>query len=270
MTEHNKTSLHNADVIIAYRGGSADREENLNTVLRHFDLTYDNYRVLLLEADAAPRFKWSDFGDNKVHHIFVPHSGPFPKAMLYNMGAKLSSSAVLIFNDADCIAEPASLSVSAAELINFNAYDVLLPYMPVFDVNGGLKARFAAHPDFTMFGSIDKDHLVDGCKLLYERNAGGVIVFRRSDFIKVGGLNSKFVGWGGEDSELLWRSERLGLRWASLPPPLFHLNHASENRPEWGDISNEGYENGQMANSTQTMPIEQLQALADELRQFFN
>lgn len=265
----NKISFHNADIILAYRGSTPDRVENLNTIIRHFDLTYTDYRILLIEADAAPKFVWSELSDDKVQHVFVPHSGPFPKALLYNMGAKLSNAAILVFNDVDCIAEPTSLAACVFELITYQAHDVLSPFTPMIDVDGPLKQAFVADPSYEVLRDIDKENLVEGSKLLYERNAGGVFVFKRADFIKIGGLDGRFVGWGGEDNELLWRAQRLGLRWSSLPPPLFHLHHTSANRPEWGDLTIEGKTNGQMAEDVQHMPIEQLHALVEELRQFF-
>lgn len=264
-----KISLLNADIIMAYRGATPERVENLYTIIRHFDLTYCDYRILLMEADAAPTFEWAKLADPKVQHTFIANSGPFPKALLYNTGAKLSNAKILVFNDVDCIAEPKMLALCVFELITHQAHDVLAPFMPMIDIAGALKQKFVAHPSYEYLQGIDKDALVEDSSLLYERNAGGVFIFKRPDFIRIGGLDSRFVGWGGEDNELLWRAQRLGLRWSSTPQPLFHLHHASANRGEWGVMTAEGRSNGEMAGDVQTMPIEELQALADELHQFF-
>ena len=56
MTE--KLSLLNASIIMSYRGNTPEREENLYAVLRHFDLTYTDYTIFVMEADAAPKFDW--------------------------------------------------------------------------------------------------------------------------------------------------------------------------------------------------------------------
>jgi predicted glycosyltransferase involved in capsule biosynthesis len=204
-----------------------------------------------------------------VIHIFIPNAGPFPKALLYNTGAKLSNSRVLIFNDVDCITEPSTLSACVLELLNFQSYDVLSPFMPMIDIAGELKQKFVANPSYDLLRGINKDNYIEGSSLLYERNAGGVFVVKRADFVRIGGLDGRFVGWGGEDNELLWRANRLGLRWASLGHPLFHLHHESANRAEWGNITHEGRSNGEMAGDVQTMPIEQLQERVTELQQFF-
>ncbi|MGL4767366.1 MAG: galactosyltransferase-related protein [Formosimonas sp.] len=264
-----KISLRNADIIMAYRGATPARAENLHTIIRHFDMTYCDYRILLMEADAAPTFDWRTLADPKVQHTFIANDGPFPKALLYNTGAKLASSPVLIFNDVDCIAEPNMLALCVFELLTYQAHDVLAPFMPMIDIAGELKQKFVANPSYAHLQGIDKDALIDGSTLLYERNAGGVFVFKRADFVRIGGLDGRFVGWGGEDNELLWRAQRLGLRWSSTPQPLFHLHHESANRPEWSGTTNEGLNNGKMAEDVQTMPLDELNALVDELRQFF-
>lgn len=264
-----KKPLYHSDVIMSYRGGNKDREESLYAVLQHFDLTYTDYRILLIEADDTPKFNWARLADEKIQYLFIHHKGPFPKALLYNMGAKLASSQILVFNDIDCLSDPESLKSCVYELMTFSAHDVLCPYFETIDVSGELKERFIKHPSHDLFSGINKNALTADTKLLYERNTGGVFLFKRKDFIRIGGLNTHLSGWGGEDSELLYRASRLGLRWSSLSLPLFHLNHDSLNRSEWGVSTHEGMANGAQAALSETMPMEELQALADQLHQFF-
>ena len=178
----------------------------------------------------------------------------------------------MIFNDADCFADPSVLDWCVYDsLINSpEGGQVLCPYYETIDISNELRQKFIQNPEYSHVQDINRNTLVTDARLLYEANSGGIFVFNRQDFIRMGGLNTQFLGWGGEDSELAYRTRRLGLNWTSFTRPLFHLHHASSNRPEWGEVSSEGNENGQMADRVQTMPIEQLQALADELRQFFN
>ena len=264
-----KISLQHTDVIMSYRGNTPDREENLYALLRHFDLTYQDYRILLIEADAMPKFDWKRLSDTKVNHIFIPNSGLFPKALLYNTAAKMATSPLLIFNDVDCFAEPQSMGACVHELLNYQAHDVLCPYNEMINVSGSLKQKFVEQPIYDWVKGIHKDALTEDTTVLYERNPGGVFIFKRKDFIRIGGLNTKFLGWGGEDNELLFRATRLGLRWSSLSPPLFHLHHDSLNRAEWGNFTPEGQKNGDMARMSESMPIDKLKELADELHQFF-
>jgi predicted glycosyltransferase involved in capsule biosynthesis len=262
-----KFSLHRTDIIMSYRrGNSADREEALYAILRHFDLTYTEYQILLLEADAAPTFEWQRHSDQKVRHVFIPDSGPFPKAKLYNLGAKMSSAATLLFNDADCVASPHHVSNCIKDLLNSDTQDVLCPYWEVLNINGSTRLRFLDHPQFEVFQGIHRMNLTADAGLLYERNAGGVFIFRRKDFINIGGLDPGFTGWGGEDSDLFFRATRLGLRWSSVRAPLFHLNHDDNSRMAIRDQSSVNVDLGRRA---EAMPIEQLQRSAHELSRYF-
>ena len=47
MTDANKISLRNIDLIVSYREATLERRENLYTVLAHLGHTYTDYRLWL-------------------------------------------------------------------------------------------------------------------------------------------------------------------------------------------------------------------------------
>lgn len=182
----------------------------------------------------------------------------------------MASSEIIIFSDTDCIAEPKLLTSSIHELITLNTRDVISPYEEMIDVADELKQSFMIHPEYKLLEGINQYSLKQGCTVLYKRNTGGISIFRRKEFMRIGGLNPKFIGWGGEDNELFHRSRRLGLHWKSLRVPLFHLNHESQNRPNWEmGVTDEGRANGLQADLSDAMPIDELKTLSSQLRQFF-
>lgn len=67
----NKRTLKHADVIISYRGSTLERKENLYAILQHYELTYRDYRILLIEADERPKFDWSRLANPNIHHIYT-------------------------------------------------------------------------------------------------------------------------------------------------------------------------------------------------------
>jgi GT2 family glycosyltransferase len=78
------------------------------------------------------------------------------------------------------------------------------------------------------------DPWVDGLNILYQTNAGALTLWRRDDFCDVGGFDATFVGWGGEDDDLLARALRLGKMAVHLSDKrLFHLHHDSATRAGW-------------------------------------
>ena len=268
MAEANKTSLRDIDIIVSYREANEERRENLYTVLAHLARTYTDYRLWLLEAAAVPSFDWSRLGDPNIRHVFVPHDGPFPKSMLYNTGVRLARSPVICFHDADSIAMPWAMRACVDALLEGPDSDALCPYWSVINIAGALKQDFMADPDHARLAAIDPKNLPEDAIVLYPNANGGIVFFKRGEYIRVGGYNARLEGWGGEDDELLRRASRLGVRWHSMDVPLFHLHHDSASRQE----HKEGIRDTQNQRAPEAivdMSQDEVEALARELSGFF-
>jgi hypothetical protein len=135
-------------------------------------------------------------------------------------------------------------------------------------VTGELKRDFMQLPDYARFASINVEQLPPDASVLYSNANGGIVLFKRSEYIRVGGYNARLEGWGGEDDELLRRAGRLGLRWHSMHVPLFHLHHDSGSRNELIE-SLHGTENLRASHAIETMSQEEVEVLARELSAFF-
>jgi glycosyltransferase involved in cell wall biosynthesis len=268
MAEATKTSLRDIDIIVSYREANEERRENLYTVLAHLARTYTDYRLWLLEAAAVPSFDWNRLGDPNIRHVFVPHDGPFPKSMLYNTGVRLARSPVICFHDADSIAQPQSLRACIDALMEGQDSDALCPYWSVINVAGALKQGFMADPDYGRLATIDPQRLPEDAIVLYPNANGGIVLFKRSEYIRVGGYNARLEGWGGEDDELLRRASRLGVRWHSMNVPMFHLHHDSVSRGEHIERIRDT-ENARAPEAIADMSQEEVEALAVELSAFF-
>ena len=265
----NKISLHDTDIIMTYRGATPEREENLYAVLSHFEYTYTDYRIFLMEADAVPKFDWSRLSNPRIHHYFHHDSGPFPKALLCNTGVKLASSDVICLHDNDSIAEPHTLSGIIKDVMMSDVAKVLCPFHSVINVSGVAKQNFMDNPDYAQFQGLSIENLPADYNLLYHGAAGGINVWRRTDFIRVGGVNTAFVGWGGEDNELLTRSSQLGINWSSMITSMFHLNHDSINRKHFFQENEAAQSNMHYAEKLRKSSLEDIQATAEQLNQFF-
>ncbi|WP_422097805.1 galactosyltransferase-related protein [Variovorax sp.] len=268
MAEATKTSLRDIDIIVSYREANEERRENLYTVLAHLAHTYTDYRLWLLEAAAMPSFDWNRLGDPNIRHVFVPHDGPFPKSMLYNTGVRLARSPVICFHDADSIAMPWAMRACVDALLEGPDSDALCPYWSVINIAGALKQDFMADPDHARLAAIDPKNLPEDAIVLYPNANGGIVFFKRGEYIRVGGYNARLEGWGGEDDELLRRASRLGVRWHSMDVPLFHLHHDSASRQE----HKEGIRDTQNQRAPEAivdMSQDEVEALARELSGFF-
>lgn len=259
-----KLSLQHIDLIVPYREGSQERRDNLYGVLRHLVETYRDCSIWLMEADARPHFDWSRLGDASIRHVFIHHDGPFPKARLCNMGARLANSRVLCFHDADSVAMPHALVGAVDGLLHGTASDAICPYWSVINVEGSVRRRFLDTADVGPLSSLDPATLPPETALLYASANGGVVLFKRQDYLRVGGYNEHLEGWGGEDDELLRRATRLGVRWHSFVPPLIHLHHDTASRSAWIEATRNS-ENVRRADAIVGMSDEAVQALAVEL-----
>jgi glycosyltransferase involved in cell wall biosynthesis len=268
MTEAEKISLREIDIIVSYREATEERSENLYAVLAHLDRTYTDYRLWLMEAAASPRFDWQRLQDSKIRHVFVPHEGPFPKSMLYNVGVRLARSPVICFHDADSISRPHILRTCVDSLLDRDDSDVLCPYWNVINVAGALKHSFMETPDYALFASIETPPLPEGASEMYASANGGIVLFKRQDYIRIGGYNAKLEGWGGEDDELFRRARRQGLRWHSFRVPLMHLHHDSNSRTELIDGIRDT-ENLRASLAVEEMSEDELETLTRELSGFF-
>ncbi|MBS79298.1 galactosyltransferase-related protein [Variovorax sp. Varisp41] len=268
MAEATKTSLRDIDIIVSYREANEERRENLYTVLAHLARTYTDYRLWLLEAAAMPSFDWNRLGDPNIRHVFVPHDGPFPKSMLYNTGVRLARSPVICFHDADSIAMPWAMRACVDALLEGPDSDALCPYWSVINIAGALKQDFMADPDHARLAAIDPKNLPEDAIVLYPNANGGIVFFKRGEYIRVGGYNARLEGWGGEDDELLRRASRLGVRWHSMDVPLFHLHHDSASRQEHKE-SIRDTQNQRAPEAIVDMSQDEVEALARELSGFF-
>lgn len=268
MAEANKTSLRDIDIIVSYREANEERRENLYTVLAHLGRTYTDYRLWLLEAAATPSFDWRRLDDPHIRHVFVPHEGPFPKSMLYNTGVRLARSPVICFHDADSIAMPWAMRACVDALLEGPDSDALCPYWSVINIAGALKQDFMADPDHARLAVIDPKNLPEDAIVLYPNANGGIVFFKRGEYIRVGGYNARLEGWGGEDDELLRRASRLGVRWHSMDVPLFHLHHDSASRQEQKE-SIRDTQNQRAPEAIVDMTQDEVEALARELSGFF-
>jgi hypothetical protein len=277
-TETPRHSLHGIDIIVSYREATSERSDNLYAVLRHLDRTYTDYQLWLMEADEAPHFDWRRVNDPNVRHVFLPHRGDFPKSLLYNTGVRLSSSPVVCFHDADCIARPGYLAYCVDRMLTPEGTDApgdggvhaMCPFQSMFNVAGATKQAFLETPDFAILDALGEDpaQLPPDANLLYPYNVGGIFLFRRKVYTDIGGCNPVFEGWGSEDNELFARATRLGVNWQVVPKPMFHLHHDSTSRQALME-GPQGKKNFPHEHAAREMPLEELQGLAKQLSGFF-
>ena len=182
-----------------------------------------------------------------IRHVWQEDQG-FRVAAIRNRGAAATDAPYIIFTDGDCIPPPYFVSahkrlaergafLAGNRLLLSEGFtrEVLEHNVPVQGWTrwDWLKARFSGRINRW----IPLISLPDGAfRRSAPRRWEGVktcnISMWRDDFIKVNGVDESFSGWGLEDSDLVIRLERAGVRHKSarFAAPVFHLWHRENDR----------------------------------------
>ena len=170
----------------------------------------------------------SDETINMLEQINVPYNLKYKqnlrsnlssRAQVRNIGVDLSDGDVLIFLDGDHIVQPSFIQ-------SHNRYhqiekDIVLCGLRSFVDSTVLKYGNLA-PDKLEEMVIDRDARIDIIKK-FSGNLGGMttswhlcfscnLSVRREHFVKLGGFDPNFIGWGLEDCELGYRLKKFGLK----------------------------------------------------------
>lgn len=128
-----------------------------------------------------------------IKYVFLPsrNSTYFNKCRSVNCGVAKATYPLQIMNDVDIIMQTGYVK---------SVHDILQQY----DMGSILKEVYylkrAPNPD------IDFDYDWKYSDRIKTQCVGGNVFWRKSAFIRVGGMNERFVGHGVEDAEFYWRA----------------------------------------------------------------
>lgn len=133
----------------------------------------------------------------------------FNKARAQNIGAAHARHPILFFCDCDVIIEPAQIAELARELLESPGCFATLAGVTESVANArkaGFVTRFGYQLDL-MLGNGRRlqilDHEEDAATGM--RQAPGLLLVRREDFVAIDGYNGRLHGWGWEDQDMIAR-----------------------------------------------------------------
>ncbi len=176
------------------------------------------FECIVVEQDSVPRL--SGRLPSWVRHLHTPPpvaNMPYCRSWAFNIGAREASGALLILHDNDLLV---STDYAARSLERMRAG---------FDVVNLKRFGFylgEAHTQAVFERAVS---LTDQPPESVVQNmlGGGSIAIGRSAYLRIGGMDEGFVGWGGEDNEFWERAQTLDL-WPYGCLPLIHLWHPSQ------------------------------------------
>ena len=194
---------------------------NLRSVVASLNtqtLERNRYEIILVEAAKVPDVSRKPPKGCKAVFAYCPDL-LFPKCWAFNVGSRHAHARVLVFHDAD-ILSPDTMLESILDKIG-KAVPAVKPSYTVRNLNRDASECVRKQ------GIEVVRHLSPECQ--HPRSSpGGSIAILRKHFEKIRGFNQKFVGWGGEDDEMLFRLRAVGSNPPDLGCKLYHLWHKQE------------------------------------------
>jgi hypothetical protein len=190
-----------------------------------------DYRVVVVESDDAPRWREQiePYADD---YLFAPKAGLFNKCWTVNAGvANRGGAAELIcILDADVLADR---DFVARNIARFRRPGTAghLTYRDMFCLDD-------AATSWSIRERIDRkapDPAPAGLRgFLLRRPPGCCLWVRRSVFERIGGMDERYEGWGGEDHDFVYRFD-IAAPFDSYDDRLLHLTH-----PEASVLNDDG------------------------------
>lgn len=150
---------------------------------------------------------------------------PWSKGAVVNAGVERTDAEILVIADADCFTVPAVL-----ELIVRNVADPAskhqwgVPFGDVYRLDGPSTDRILERPPDCRIDGEWKPAALTRAKYP-GKPGGGIVVVHRHAFVTVGGMDPRFLHWGGEDKAFGYALRCLTGRAARATVPLWHLWH---------------------------------------------
>jgi len=202
-------------IVIPVRIDYIERKENLDAVLYSL-LKTTNAFIVILEADTVQRYFCKEKNE-RTEYIFIQDNNPiFHRTRYLNKLLNLSKTNIVGIWDTDVILD--AVQIKEATYAVKNGITLCYPYDGRFLFLNTEQSNDARNDVASFFNNESVNTIKS---LIMKRSSvGGAFVVNKERYLKAGGENENFYGWGPEDAERLKRME-IGY----IQGPLFHLYH---------------------------------------------
>jgi hypothetical protein len=198
------------DTVIAFKKSDKYRHDALIALIKYMD-KYTTGRIIVVEQDTKTDIAKETGVELTQLHVDVP-SGLFNKSLCYNTAFIESKADYLFFLDADTVMYPECLLIMHKKMVHMDYY---YPYTRCYWVDEeptkeliakGLEGEVATRPR------------------PWRVHPGGGFAIKREAYLQVGGMDSLFKGYGGEDILMCWKMKRFlrGERHSNKSRHLYH------------------------------------------------
>jgi len=214
--------------VIPVRIDCQERIRNLCVLLKQLNKITGS-SVIILEADSKPRFECKE--NNFIsYHFIEDHDPVFYRTKYRNILLSKIKTQIAGVWDTDV--------VIPGEQIISSIQDIQKGCIMSFPYDGRF---FSLSPEVSKkyCECLSIQFLMENIKYYSQDfgtySTGGAFLVNKDEYLKCGGENEHFYGWGPEDIERVKRIEILGFDIQRTEGPLFHLHHP---RFSWFDNEN--------------------------------
>jgi predicted glycosyltransferase involved in capsule biosynthesis len=226
-----KADCKKTSFVIHYRRDSSDREFNLRTIVKFLYDKVDFHKLIIINdgISLSPELKDIKKTYNDISILFMENDDEFRKALGFNEASKFCDSEVIAFYDVDVLIDPKFLE-ETQKLICEGIYDHVYPFNGTF-INV-LKENFESFIDDCNFHFLLEN--INRFELASQNSPGGCNLISKKAFDKIGGYDTRFIGWGFEDTDFYERSCRINKvsYLDGMDSICWHLDHSSAIRVE--------------------------------------
>lgn len=235
--------------VIPHRG--IEREAHLHAVIHSIAKLPLAVECIVVEQDTEQRLAKLPGNTRYLHVSGLNGNVAWNKCLALNAGAQVARGSILIFHDGDILV-PVRYGSEITRLFADEALGVAFPQRFLFYLSRGFTDRLLMNPK--------SEILRDAAPEQVRQNwVGGTLAIRRSAFETIGGYDTRFTGWTGEDREFHDRCQLLP-GWFHGYIPFVHLWHA----PQAEKVDASARERGNAF--VETLLSEPRQQRADRLR----
>lgn len=216
----NRTDLYDVTFVVPLRIDSSERKDNIDALIRyifnHFETNF-----IVLEADSGRKY-YPEYNPAGFRYEFISDENEvFHRTKWINRLISMTTTLYVAVWDADAIASPGQILESVQKLRAEEAV-MSLPYDGRFYSCDKVSCDlFKKYLDIqVLLKRIPVMRLMHGY-----HSVGGAYIVNRETYLKAGGENENFFGWGPEDTERIKRMEIMNLAIHYSPGVMFHLWH---------------------------------------------
>ena len=187
-------SYDRISVVMAFRGGDDGRLEGLKKCIKCLrEQTIECY-IILIEQDSTPVYQ-TELEPLVDRYLFTYSNAMFNKSWAFNCGAMIAPDDLILLHDCDMLM-PKPYVREAMKVLGKK--DMALPWSKILYLTEDSSKQYpGGQPKIS---STLTNHQV----------VGGSLLVRKSFYLRIGGMDERFEGWGGEDNAFYTKAIKLG------------------------------------------------------------